>query len=401
MEARSKTPAGAPGDAVFRTPIGRVAIGTHTCVEQFRQQTAYILGHVRLRAGSIQVHQHRPQFGMFKRHRLHKSPQRRLRHRRQFSSATRLKRRHPRLPLDCLSATRHKPDAWRGLAAVRRQGLHQVQRAGCCVRHHLRKLPGVQLARRRIQPPQVDRTSQRPGPVWACQRVYKPAHLLRLHGIDCIAAVRLLPICISGIGNRDLCAGLRHLLRKSLACPAAVRQQQPVSAVRRVEVSGCPTFDRQGERMMCHDHRLVDEACTIFAWGRDNGVKAATRQQVLPLCNRQQRVARAQVSIDKAPPAIGQAEGDIHPTLRPGDFEHHQQAVWGQQAANIRQGFAQVCRRMDDIGCHDQVKLTIGQPLLRRVLLQIQHRKRSKGVAGAELFLGTRHEQRGNIRKQV
>jgi hypothetical protein len=107
-----------------------------------------------------------------------------------------------------------------------------------------------------------------------------------------------------------------------------------------------------------------------------------------------------QVVVAETPPALGQAEREVHPAHSLGQLEQHQQSAGGEQAADVGERSPQVAGRVNDVRGQNHVPRPGGIALRGDVRLGVEQTVADEGMS-AELLARPGCEQRRHVREVV
>ena len=192
-----------------------------------------------------------------------------------------------------------------------------------------------------------------------------------------------------GPGGHRRRAALHEALRQRGAHASGVRQDQPPA--------GGP--GRQRLRLRAGDHQRLQRGRIVRQ--RRGLVEAVGLEARQPLGRAEQRGIRPPaLGVVEEPPALREAEGDVHPARRTGDLEEEQQPAGLEHLPHVRERPPEVPRGVQDVGGHHQVEPPARQALRRRLALQIERlgrepRRLAKPLARAH------GEERRHIREEI
>ncbi len=90
---------------------------------------------------------------------------------------------------------------------------------------------------------------------------------------------------------------------------------------------------------------------------------------------------RPQVAVGEAPPAVGQPEGDVELDRRARDLEQDEHAAGREELAGVLERRDEVGGRVDDVRGDDEVEGVLGESLLGRIALDVEHRRLEPWIA--------------------
>ena len=109
---------------------------------------------------------------------------------------------------------------------------------------------------------------------------------------------------------------------------------------------------------------------------------------------------RPQIHIRKFPPAFGQPEGQIDPSLTCSALHQNHEPARGKKSLDIAHGLAQIARGMQHVGGNHHVELVRSESLCPWIALNIHQLIADKRVI-AKLLGGPFQEQRRDIGKDI
>ena len=118
------------------------------------------------------------------------------------------------------------------------------------------------------------------------------------------------------------------------------------------------------------EHHLSGE---VTVAGQDcDIVEAGGGQELLPAPLIQQRMVGAEVGVGEAPPALGEAKGDVHPGAGPRALDEEQHTAGCQQITSVCDRLADVGGGVEDVGCDHDVEVTGYEALCGGISLDVE-----------------------------
>ena len=106
--------------------------------------------------------------------------------------------------------------------------------------------------------------------------------------------------------------------------------------------------------------------------GHDLDLGEALGQQLAPAVGREQRMVGATGGVLEPPPAVGEAEDEVAPGPPSCRLQQHEHAAGRQQPPGMLDRYGQIAGRVQHVAGDDQIIAGGREPLLGRVLLDVE-----------------------------